>query len=197
RNVFVERQLADDQLLRFGGFAFESHQNQRVERVDRRHQKRLAIPVPWHFADRPQLVVSPRILLVGFPREKEFGFHAVGELFGRGDLGDQKERQTEFLHHDRVFYGIVREARIDPTFESWQSAARGLLREGIPPAEVQWNDGSIVQSSLLSLTAPRATEPVTEYRVPARFIELAQRAAANRDPRRWAPLYRILWRIVR
>lgn len=91
----------------------------------------------------------------------------------------------------------MRDVRIDPTFESWQSAARGLLREGIPPEEVQWNDGTIVQSSLLSLTAPRAMEPVTEYRVPARFIELAQRAAAHRDPERWALLYRVLWRIVR
>jgi DNA polymerase len=91
----------------------------------------------------------------------------------------------------------VKEVRIDPTFESWQSAARGLLREGIPPAEVQWNDGTIVQSSLLALTAPRAVEPVTEYRVPARFIELAQRAAAHRDLERWTLLYRVLWRIVR
>jgi DNA polymerase len=91
----------------------------------------------------------------------------------------------------------VREARIDPTFESWQSAARALLREGIPPDEVQWNDGTVVQSSLLALTAPRAAEPVTEYRVPARFIELAQRAAAQGDPQRWELLYRVLWRIVR
>ncbi|HEV8659225.1 MAG TPA: UdgX family uracil-DNA binding protein [Thermoanaerobaculia bacterium] len=91
----------------------------------------------------------------------------------------------------------MRDVRIDPTFESWQSAARGLLREGIPPGEVQWNDGTIVQSSLLSLTAPRVAEPVTEYRVPARFMELAQRAAAHRDPQRWDLLYRILWRIVR
>ena len=91
----------------------------------------------------------------------------------------------------------MKEVRIDPTFESWQSAARALLREGIPPEEVQWNDGTITQSSLLTLTAPRAIEPVTEYRVPARFIELAQRAAAHRDPDRWALLYRILWRIVR
>ena len=85
----------------------------------------------------------------------------------------------------------MKEVRIDSNFESWQSAARGLLREGIPPGEVQWNDGMIVQP------APRAAEPVTEYRVPARFIELAHRAAAHDDPQRWALLYRILWRIVR
>ncbi len=91
----------------------------------------------------------------------------------------------------------MREVRIDPTFESWQSAARSLLREGIPPAEVEWNDGTMIQSSLLTLSAPVAAEPVSEYRVPARFIELAHRAAGHQDPQRWAVLYRILWRIVR
>jgi DNA polymerase len=91
----------------------------------------------------------------------------------------------------------MREARIEPTFESWQSAARGLLREGVPPEEVQWNDGSIVQSSLLTLTAPRAVEPVTQYRVPSQFIDMAQRAAAQSDPERWDLLYRVLWRITR
>jgi len=99
-------------------------------------------------------------------------------------------------HHRRILE-TLREVRIDPTFESWQSAARGLLREGISPEDVQWNDGSIVQSSLLSLTAPRAIEPLTEYRVPARFIELAHRAAMHADAERWAVLYRVLWRVVR
>jgi len=91
----------------------------------------------------------------------------------------------------------VKDVRIDPTFESWQSAARSLLREGIAPDDVQWNDGTIVQSSLLTLTPPRPVEPVTEYRVPARFIELAQRAAAHADPQRWALMYRVLWRLIR
>ena len=91
----------------------------------------------------------------------------------------------------------MKDVRIDPTFESWQSAARSLLREGIAPDDVQWNDGTIVQSSLLTLTPPRPVEPVTEYRVPARFIELAQRAAAHADPQRWALMYRVLWRLIR
>lgn len=90
----------------------------------------------------------------------------------------------------------MREVRIEPSFESWQSAARALLREDVPPEEVQWNDGSIVQSSLLALTAPRAVEPATQYRVPAHFIDLAQRAAVHSDPERWPLLYRVLWRIV-
>jgi DNA polymerase len=90
----------------------------------------------------------------------------------------------------------MKEVRIDASFESWQSAARALLREGIAPEDVSWNDGSIVQSSLLTLAAPRLSEPVSEYRVPARFLDLARRAAAHGDPERWALLYRLLWRIV-
>lgn len=92
----------------------------------------------------------------------------------------------------------MKEVRIDPTFESWQSAARGLLRDGVSPSEVLWDDGTITQKSLLILTPPRiANEPPTEYRVPARFVELARRAAVHRDPQRWELLYRVLWRLVR
>lgn len=69
--------------------------------------------------------------------------------------------------------------------------------EGIPPSEVQWNDGTVTQSSLMTLTSPRISEPVTQYRVPARIIELSQRAAGHKDPERWTLLYRLLWRIVR
>jgi DNA polymerase len=90
----------------------------------------------------------------------------------------------------------MREVPIAPTFESWQSAARALLREGLPPSEVLWSDGSVTQA-MLSLAAPRPVEPVSEYRVPARFLDLAQRAARHQDPERWALLYRLLWRIVR
>lgn len=91
----------------------------------------------------------------------------------------------------------MKEVRIEPVFESWQSAARGLLREGVAPEDVRWNDGSIVQSSLLTLAGPRATEPVTDYKVPARFIEMARRAAGHSDLDRWEVMYRVLWRIVR
>src|SRR5207247_8373361 len=91
----------------------------------------------------------------------------------------------------------MREVRIEPSFESWQSAARLLLREGVPPDEVQWNDGSITQASLLTLSAPRVVEPVTQYRVPAQFIEMARRAVAQSDRDRWSLLYRVLWRSTR
>ena len=97
----------------------------------------------------------------------------------------------------RLRFALVREVRIDPNFESWQSAARSLLRDGIPPDEVEWNDGSIRQSSLLTLTAPRIEEPVSGYRVPARFLELARRAAGHGDPARWTLMYRVLWRLIK
>ncbi|HEY3055380.1 MAG TPA: hypothetical protein VGK31_05570 [Thermoanaerobaculia bacterium] len=40
----------------------------------------------------------------------------------------------------------MRDVRIDPTFERWQPAARGLLREGIPPGEVQPEKFSMARS---------------------------------------------------
>lgn len=92
----------------------------------------------------------------------------------------------------------MREVRISPTFDSWQSAARTLLREGVPPDQIEWSDGTITQRSLLTLAAPvTPSDPTPQYRVPARFLEMARRAAAHPDPQRWSLLYRVLWRLVK
>ena len=34
----------------------------------------------------------------------------------------------------------MRTVEIAPTFEGWQAAARTLLREGVPPADVRWRE---------------------------------------------------------
>jgi uracil-DNA glycosylase len=81
---------------------------------------------------------------------------------------------------------------LEPTFESWQAAARMLLREGVPPAEVRWREGSKAeQPSLLddASAAPAA-------KVPRQFLDLARRAAAAPDPERWQVLYDALWRLI-
>jgi DNA polymerase len=85
----------------------------------------------------------------------------------------------------------MREAAIAPTFESWQSAARGLLRDGVPPGEVVWRDDGPAPAPSV---APGPTDPVA--RVPRRFVELAGRAARHSDPARWSLLYAVLWRLV-
>jgi uracil-DNA glycosylase family protein len=85
----------------------------------------------------------------------------------------------------------MREAAIAPTFESWQSAARALLSEGVPPAEIVWRDDA---PPARDAVAPGTAQPVA--RVPRQFIELAGRAARHPDPSRWGLLYEVLWRLV-
>jgi uracil-DNA glycosylase family protein len=81
---------------------------------------------------------------------------------------------------------------IEPTFAGWQAAARALLLEGVPPADVRWREGSSAgQPSLLA-------EPPTSggVKVPRQFLDLARQAAASPDPARWQILYDTLWRLV-
>jgi DNA polymerase len=84
--------------------------------------------------------------------------------------------------------------RVDPgdCFETWRKAARGLLAEGVPPGEVIWEAGPDACLFESAAPAPAAPQPGG---VPAAFLELARNAACHRDPRRWALLYRLLWRI--
>jgi uracil-DNA glycosylase len=81
----------------------------------------------------------------------------------------------------------VRAVEIEPTFESWQAAARALLQDATPPAEVSWREGV---AAAAPATAPSAA------RVPRQFIELARQAAGAADPARWHTLYSVLFRLV-
>jgi DNA polymerase len=95
----------------------------------------------------------------------------------------------------------MRSVLIDPDFESWRDAARGLLREGVPPGEVVWLDATVEQG-LFSADAARVAEGMTVTkgageRVPAAFLDLAGQVAAHSDPRRWSVLYEVLWRLTR
>jgi DNA polymerase len=76
---------------------------------------------------------------------------------------------------------------IEPTFDSWQAAARVLLSDGIAPERVQWREQP---------GAPPASRASKFFRVPPRFLELARQAAIAHDPARWAALYDVLWRLV-
>ena len=81
---------------------------------------------------------------------------------------------------------------IEPTFESWQEAARALLRDGVLPAQVRWREASA--ASQPSLHAEPASG--AEVRVPRQFLDLARQAATASDPARWQILYDTLWRLV-
>ncbi len=90
----------------------------------------------------------------------------------------------------------MRTVVIQPTFGSWRDAARDLLRHHVPPGDVLWSDAT--QGSLLFDTEPPVVAPVSGAgpRVPSEFLDLARSACAHNDPRRWAVLYRVLWRLT-
>jgi DNA polymerase len=84
------------------------------------------------------------------------------------------------------------EVAIPPTFEAWQAAARRLLREGVPPADVVWSE-----SRGEAPTPPTAeAAPTPSIRVPRQFVDLAREVSRHPDPTRWQLLYEVLWRIV-
>ena len=82
----------------------------------------------------------------------------------------------------------MREIEIGPGYESWQAAARALLREGVPPTELTFHDNGI--------DAPAVEAGDAGIRVPRRFVDLARAVAPHRDPARWQLLYSVLWRLV-
>jgi uracil-DNA glycosylase len=84
----------------------------------------------------------------------------------------------------------MRTVEIAPTFEAWQAAARGLLREAVPPTQVTWREALSVGTVASDATVPGGA------RVPRQFIELARQAAGATDPARWAVLYAVLFRLV-
>ena len=89
----------------------------------------------------------------------------------------------------------MRSISIQPTFESWRDAARGLLAAGEEPAGILWSDNA-AEGSLFDSESASPTEPGNAPKVPAAFLEVARSAACHTDPRRWGLLYRMAWRIT-
>lgn len=82
----------------------------------------------------------------------------------------------------------------DTDFDGWRTAARTLILNGVKPADVTWS----VRSDEPELFAPHEAPleaPEGTFSVPATFVELAKSAILNRDPERFALLYRVLWRL--
>jgi DNA polymerase len=85
------------------------------------------------------------------------------------------------------------EVVITGAFVSWQRAARDLLRRGVTPDEVRW----VEDASANAFHPEPPADGGASFVVPRRFVELAQAAAAQPGPGRWAVMYRVLWRLVR
>lgn len=89
----------------------------------------------------------------------------------------------------------MRTVLIEPSFESWRDAARGLLAGGVEPGVVLWSDDA-AEASLFGDQAIGAAE-FSAPGVPAAFLDLARTAAVHADARRWGVLYQLLWRQTR
>src|SRR3954469_10244166 len=80
-------------------------------------------------------------------------------------------------------------------FEGWRKAARALALNNVAPADVTWT----VQGNEPELFEPPVAVPLETphgtFSVPAKFVELAQIAILHRDIKRFAILYRLLWRL--
>ncbi|WP_213736670.1 UdgX family uracil-DNA binding protein [Bradyrhizobium sp. dw_411] len=80
-------------------------------------------------------------------------------------------------------------------FDGWRQSARALILNNISPSDVTWR----VQGNSPELFEPSAIAPPSNphgiFTVPAKFVELAQSTILNRDPERFALLYRLLWRL--
>ncbi len=80
-----------------------------------------------------------------------------------------------------------------PTFEDWRAAARNMLAVLAKPEEIVWRTEG---ESDLFINAPTPNlKPITPAFVPRAFIETAGKAVLHNDPRRFALLYRVLWRL--
>src|SRR4051794_13663003 len=81
------------------------------------------------------------------------------------------------------------------SFEDWRAAARQLLTDGIEPHEVDWSSENSLSLSDAMDSVPRLT--TSAVRVPRDFLRLAMLTSLHRDERRFAVLYRLLWRMQR
>jgi probable DNA metabolism protein len=80
-------------------------------------------------------------------------------------------------------------------FDGWRRSARALILNNVSPSDVTWR----VQGNSPELFEPSAIAPPSDphgtFTVPAKFVELARSIILNRDPERFALLYRLLWRL--
>ena len=84
---------------------------------------------------------------------------------------------------------------IEPSFEAWRQRARELLAEVVAPESIDWTDATQTASLFEEAAPADAAGPTVP--VPAAFLSLAASVCAHTDPRRFAVLYRLLFRLTR
>jgi DNA polymerase len=77
--------------------------------------------------------------------------------------------------------------------------ARGLLRAGVPPEQVNWatqQSQDLFADGAAVPVAPAQGDAASAAGVPPAFLALCERVLLHRDPARFGLLYRLLWRLV-
>lgn len=80
-------------------------------------------------------------------------------------------------------------------FNGWRTAARALLIEGISPEHITWHVGGDGATLFDTPEFVPDTTNNTQFTVPRDFIALCKLAILHSDNKRFALLYRLLWRI--
>jgi uracil-DNA glycosylase len=84
-----------------------------------------------------------------------------------------------------------------PTFRSWQKVARTALTRDLPPDQIAWEELVAEEPSLaLFDEAESHSDESKRFYVPKSFVDLSSLVALHHDEKRWALLYRVLWRLT-
>jgi len=85
-----------------------------------------------------------------------------------------------------------------PNFAGWQKVARRALASELAPENIVWEELDNNQPALAMFNEHEIQNdtPDSRFRVPKSFIESAKRVVCHRDSRRWALVYRLLWRVT-
>ena len=79
----------------------------------------------------------------------------------------------------------MRDVVIEPTFESWQKAARALLRDGAAPADIAWREVPVASAANPTSGGGGSVEPTppteSAIRVPRSFVVLWRLMREGRD----------------
>ncbi|MEO8270855.1 MAG: UdgX family uracil-DNA binding protein [Aureliella sp.] len=82
------------------------------------------------------------------------------------------------------------------SFDDWRLAARRLLERRVSPGDIQWTDETAQPSLFETGRSTKAAQGTSTFSVPKVFVEIAKNVCCHRDSRRWALLYRTLWRLL-
>jgi uracil-DNA glycosylase len=118
------------------------------------------------------------------------------ESTGIGVQMIHKQNQVDKIHF------ITLDSTTD--FDGWRKAARTLVLNDVKPSDVTWT----VRGNAPQWPEPPADQQLQappqgsfqgnfqgSFKISAKFVELAQSAILNREPSRFAVLYRLVWRL--